>query len=846
MANDLKVQIILKAVDKALKPIRKITQGSDKLSKQLKRNMQVLKQLNQSQNNISAFRRQSQQLKATEQQFQQAQQKVKLLAEAMRQTRSPTRSQIRDFERAQRAASQLKTQYGEERQKLQQLRKTLNDAGIHTRSLGDHERRLRNDINRTNNAITSQKNRLKQLGQQQKKMSSYQNRYRRNQRFAGTMAANGAGSLATGSSYLYAGTRLLQPGIDFGEAMSRVQALSQLDGNSAQLKALRGQARQLGATTQFTAVDAANAQGFLAMAGFNPKAIQQTMPSMLNLAQAGHMDLGTTADISSNILSGFSLPAKQMTNVADILTKVSVTSNTNLQMLGDTLKYMAPVANTAGMSLEQAASMAGLLGNVGIQASQAGTTLRSMLLRLSAPTGGASKMMKKLGISATDANGRVRAIPSVLQDVAKATQKMGNGQRLSILKTIFGEEPAAGMAELIHQAGVGGLKKYIDQVSHYQGTAAQVSQVMTNNLSGDIKTLVSSWQDLGIEIETQQDGPLRQTVQRVTDIVRSIKSWINANPRLAGMLFNLAAILTTVMVVGGALTLTLASLLGPLFTLRFMANMVGLHFGTFGRVLGRLAGSVLPLLGKTFIWLGRLMLTNPIGLAITAIGVAAYLIYRYWEPIKKFFGNLWDNVKATFHGGLGSILKAILNFSPLGLFYKAFAGVMSYFGVDLPKNFTGFAGMLIDGFINGLGLGKLKDKITEMGSKVVGWFKAKLGIHSPSRVFAQLGAYTLQGYNQGLQRQTNLPLKTLRHFANQLRQQGQLELSGGLSTTLDTRAPLRPRASRSVTQQNHFEVNIHAAPGMDSQAIGREVQRQLALFQQQLAAQSRSRLNDEE
>ncbi|MFM2477330.1 phage tail tape measure protein [Celerinatantimonas sp. MCCC 1A17872] len=845
MANDLKIQIILKAVDKALKPIRAITQGSGKLSKQLQINLNALKKLNTQQRDVQAFRRQNQALQTTQNEYQQARQTVKQLGKAMAQTESPTRAQVRGFERAKRGASRLKEQYNQQRLSLEQMRRGLNQSGLDTRHLSQHERSLRRDIEQTNSAINAQKNRLRGLAQQQEKMKFLRNRYRRNQRFTGTMAANGAGTLAAGTSYLFAGKQLLSPGVDFAQAMSHVQALTQLSGNSKQLKALRDQARALGASTQYTAVDAANAQGFLAMAGFNPKAIRQTMPSMLNLAKAGNLDLGETADISSNILSGFGLQSSEMTRVADVLTKTSITSNTNLQMLGQTMKFMAPVAKAAGMSLEQAASMAGLLGNVGIQASQAGTTLRAMLLRLSSPTQQAAKMMKKLGVSAVDAKGNVRAIPDVLQDVAKATAKMGNGKRLNVLKQIFGEEPAAGMAELLDQAGIGGLKKYITQVSNYQGTAAKVAHVMADNLGGDLKTLGSGWQDLGIEIETQQDGPLRSLVQNITSILHQIKDWVHTNPKLAATLFKLAGILTTIMVVGGALTLTLASLLGPLFTLRFIVNILGLRLGFLSSIFKALALRALPMVGQALLWLGRILLANPIGLAITAIGTAAYLIYRYWSPIKRFFSQLWSEIKQDFSGGLKGILKFIADFNPLALFYRAFAGVLSYFGIKLPAKMTDCAKMVIQGFLNGLGLGAIKDRIMSIGSNVISWFKQKLGIHSPSRVFAELGGYTMAGLDNGLRQSARAPLKTMRQLGQQLTQQGAQALSFQ-SANFDSRAPLRSNSSRQVSQTNHFSVTIAPAPGMDPAAIGREVQRQLAQFQQQLAVNQRSQLSDED
>lgn len=153
------------------------------------------------------------------------------------------------------------------------------------------------------------------------------------------------------------------------------------------------------------------------------------------------------------------------------------------------------------------------------------------------------------------------------------------------------------------------------------------------------------------------------------------------------------------------------------------------------------------LAGKALLFLGRAMLTNPIGLAITAIALGAYLIYQYWQPIKAFFGDLWTNIKTFFNSGIGNITATILNWSPLGLFYKVFAGVLSWFGIDLPNNFTEFGKNIINGLVNGINQAweSAKQTVSELGDSVKNWFTEKLGIHSPSRVFMGYGENTVDG-----------------------------------------------------------------------------------------------------
>ncbi|MGF6098900.1 phage tail tape measure protein [Pseudomonas sp. 18175] len=205
----------------------------------------------------------------------------------------------------------------------------------------------------------------------------------------------------------------------------------------------------------------------------------------------------------------------------------------------------------------------------------------------------------------------------------------------------------------------------------------------------------------------------------------------------------------------------------------FSAPLMGLARG--GLFLGKILGGTLlyglKLAGQAVLWMGRALLMNPIGLAITGIALSAYLIYKYWAPIKAFVGGLWAEIKAGVNGGLSGILGLIVNFSPLGLFYRAFAGVMSYFGLELPGKFSEFGSMLISGLVNGItGMaGKLKESVLGVGSSIKGWFTDTLGIQSPSRVFMGYGANLSEGAALGITAQSGLVRQAALAMAGQSR-----------------------------------------------------------------------------
>ncbi|CAI1093935.1 Phage-related minor tail protein [Serratia liquefaciens] len=335
-----------------------------------------------------------------------------------------------------------------------------------------------------------------------------------------------------------------------------------------------------------------------------------------------------------------------------------------------------------------------------------------------------------------------------------------------------------------------------------------------DTLEGRWRRTQIGFNDSAISIGESLRPALIQLGETFIPIMNSVGKWIAANPQLvSGTIQVIGALLAFKMATIGlklglnllispfvnvwknavllrANWLRLSLALGEGGKLRWLVtgfSTVAKGAGTLARVLGGGLVRGLMLAGRAVLFIGRALLMNPIGLIITGVAMAAYLIYRYWGPISAFFKRmwaqvtsafsnawsgiksawngvsgwftgLWGNVKAAFNGGIIGVSKLIVNWSPLGLFYKAFAGVMSWFGVDMPKNFTDFGANLISGLVSGIGnkLSAAKDTIVNFGNSISGWFKETLGIHSPSRVFMGFGDNIGQGAAIGLQRTTPL------------------------------------------------------------------------------------------
>ncbi|ENH18971.1 phage tail tape measure protein, TP901 family, core region [Escherichia coli P0302308.12] len=555
-------------------------------------------------------------------------------------------------------------------QKMRELGGELKRHGI---SLTGSDNTIQQAIRRTE----QYNNQLERERQALARVTQARERYSRAQETAGKLKTGGALAIGAAAAGGYAAGRFLQPAIGFGKEMSRVQALTRIDKNSPQFKALREQALKLGSETQFTASDAASGQSFLAMAGFTPQAIQAALPGVLNMALAGGVELGETADIGSNILTQFNLTADQMDRGGDTLTAAFTRTNTDLRALGETMKYTGPVAAKLGISLEEAAAMAGMLANNGLRGSDAGTAMRASLSRLASPPKAAADALKELGVSVADARGKMRPMEDVLLDLYKATQKYGQVDQVSFFKDIAGEEAFVGLQTLVAAAGSGELQKLTRELQGARGEADRVAKVMADNLDGDLKNLDSAWEGLRIRISDLVDGPLRSVTQWLTRVLETITSLAQAHPVLTRQLLIAGGALLAMTATIGSLSLVIGVLYGKLATLRLGFDILTRSMNVV-RVLpalwGMVTGSV-SLLGGA---IGALF--SPVGLIVAALAGAAVLIWKYWDPIRAFFAGVFSGIMERLN--------------PLRETFERFGPVFDAIGSGISQVFNWFKSLL--------------------------------------------------------------------------------------------------------------------------------------------------------
>ena len=871
MANDLRLQVVLDAIDKATRPLKQINNGSLETARALKAARDRLKELNTQQKDVSAWRTQRAASELTSAALTAAREKVKALSQQFAATGAPTRAMTREFQAAVREATKLKQQHQQQNVQLQGLRSKLYDAGISTKNLGTHERQLREQMSATNASISEQTKRLTALSTRQKRVAATRGAFDKGKQFAGNAAVAGGSSLGVA----YAASRpvigVVKDYVDFESAMMGVA--KQVDG-------ARDDNGKLTAT-YYEFADAIKAAS-------NEMPIATTEFAALVEAQAragiqGKENLLTMAKVSATAAVAFDLPAEQVGEDMGRIAGLYKVPIKNISALGDALNYLDDNTRSKGgeiietltrmsdvadkLDYRKAAALGSTFLSLGSAPEVAASASRAMVRELSIATMQSKKFQEGMAMVGLDSkavqSGMSKDAMGTLMGVLNRIKKLSPEQQTEVSTRIFGKEFGKDAGKLVNNLDE--LKRQLDLVND---AAANGSMQREMDIRAD--AIEGRWQVLQNKLFNTKSGAgesVRATMVEVMDaiggVLDKVNGWVKANPELTATLLKIVASVVVLSAVFGGLALTLAGILGPFLFLRFGLAMFGLRlpgiigifkmFGTVLRTLGGiLIGPFVTALRTVGIALWGLS-ANPIVLVIAAVVAAlaggAYLIYKNWDAVKNYFANAWTEIKSGFDGGIISIINTLANFSPIGLIYQAFAAVLSYLGVDLPNRFTEFGNMIVNGLVTGLmaGLGSVKTAISSIGDASIGWFKEKLGIHSPSRVFAELGGFTMAGLTQGLEVGQKGPLDALTSMTKQMTASGTLALGATAmpAFAVDTKPPISS-AAPTVVYDSHdvYQIDVAAGPGTDMQSLEKSLRAILARIENEKKARQRSKLSD--
>lgn len=391
--------------------------------------------------------------------------------------------------------------------------------------------------------------------------------------------------------------------------------------------ALGDAAREIGATTEFSATEAAKGLDFLALAGFNATQSMSLLPGVVDLATAAQTDLASASDIASDSLGAFGLMTKDTEQLSanfartmDVMAKTTTTSNTDLATLFETVKKGAATFTASGQSLETFNALAGKLANAGLKGAESGTSLRNVMLRLAKPTGEASDVLKKLGIQTQDSQGNFRDVIDIIGDFEKGLVGMGDAQRTAALATVFGSRTVTGINLLLSE-GSDSLRTYRDGLLGATGAAGEMAAVMRTSLSNQIKTLQSAALELGFKfVEAfQEDGA--GAIQKLTGFINE---------------FDITPIINGVRTATNVIKaiLPFIEFFGPL-VLGVVAAWKAYQIAMFVAATAQTALNVA-------------MNANPLGLIITAIGLligAGILLIKNWDKVSAFLIGVWNKIK---------------------------------------------------------------------------------------------------------------------------------------------------------------------------------------------------------
>jgi TP901 family phage tail tape measure protein len=478
-------------------------------SKQLISLGDAIKKVNDKAGEIKAFRKSSRATKDVSLAYQEAKQKLNLLSAEISKTDKPSKELQNNFRKAETAASSAKIAFMESAQATREMGKALSAAGVDFKNLNQQQASLGKTLE------TLKKRQAALQANADAKSQNLSNRANYRAQMVDAVALGGS---------LYAA---IKPAVDFEFAMAQVGAVTEEAANSEGFKKLTAKARELGATTQYTSAQAADAMKFLGMAGFNTNQILAATPAILNLAIADNMELAQSAEIVSNILNGFAMKAEQAGEAADVLAQAAIATNTDVKMLGETMKFVAPAAAAVGGSLQETTALAGVLSNAGIQATMAGTMLRSAYLRLAAPAKAGAKALgemrdqmkisaeempdvakeallaqnrlKGLGVKIFD-KGKMRGMVDILRDIHKATKNLSDDQKLGVIKDIFGTYSTSGALAIFKGFETGSVDEVLNKINNADGTAKKMAERLQNTTIGSFKEFQSAIESVGISL----------------------------------------------------------------------------------------------------------------------------------------------------------------------------------------------------------------------------------------------------------------------------------------------------------------------------------------------------------
>ena len=411
----------------------------------------------------------------------------------------------------------------------------------------------------------------------------------------------------------------LEVGMQFDKSMSNVAALSGATGQ--ELDKLRQTAKDFGSTTQFSASEAADALGYMALAGWDANQSADALGGVLNLAAASGMDLAAASDMVTDYMSAFGMEASQSAYFADLLAYAQANANTTAAGLGEAFKNVAANASAAGQDIETTTSFLAMMANQGLKGSEAGTALNAVMRDMTAKMKDGAIAIGDTNVQVMDSEGNYRDLTEILKDVEAATNGMGDAEKAAALQSTFTSDSIKGL-NLILNAGVGEAEKFEAQLRESSGSAEEMAAVMNDNLSGDLTAFGSKLEGVQIALYEKFEPAMRKGVEVLSSMLDAVQWVIDHSDGFITAISAMAAGLAAYFAYTTAITVMKE---------------------------GWMALTVVQKAVTAAQWLmNAAMSANPIGLVVAAVAalvVAFIVLWKRSEKFRAFWLKLWDKVK---------------------------------------------------------------------------------------------------------------------------------------------------------------------------------------------------------
>jgi len=824
----LNLEVIFAAKDKITGPLKAIIGGSNELSKAFKQTSSDLKSLQDQQRKIGRFNELQEGLSKTNAALDRHKQTINQLKQQARL--GPLSSeQVTALSKAEAAVKRLNATYKNQSQELTTTVQHLNRAGLNVDQLANHENELRDRIHSTTMELNRRREAMDRAARAQDQFKKTQAVLQK----GADIAKTGLAISAVGAAGLGYTLNQYQDAED--AAMNLRVSMMQSGGKVAkEFNAINQLANNLGTKLPGTTAEFQNMMAVLVQQGISAKAILGGVGVAAGyLGVQMKMPFADAAEFAAKMQDATKTAEKDMLSLMDTIQRsyyLGVDSNNMLQGFS---KLSAGMKTIKQEGLAGAKAMAPLL-IMADQASMAGESAGiafSKIFKGMMDTEKIQKSLKKsktgITMNFTDGKGEFGGLDKMYKQFEKL-KGLSTEKRLPILADMFGNDAETIQAlNLLIDKGKAG---YDETVAKMQQQADLQTRV--NAQLGTLKNLkdaaAGTFTSLLALFGEQLAPQFKALITGFTNLTEAVSTWAQQNPGLANTIAKVVA--GGVLLVGAisAFALVAVTVLGPLAMLKMSISTLGMGFGALGAIF------------------------SPMGLiimgVIVAIAGAAYLIYRNWGTITGFFSNIWTQIKTAFNGGLLGISSLIINWSPLGLFYSAFAGVLSWFGVDLPAKFTGFGAMILDGLKNGImsRISAVTEAISGASEAVIAKAKGVLGIHSPSRVFMGLGGYTMQGLANGIMNNQGLAQTATANAASSMTSSFNPQFSPSNTPSFSKAGTFSQQRSVTFHNSDNIEIKIDASGKGPVHNAAQEVRKVLEERERERMAIQRRMLSDRE